>query len=277
MQRIIGITSGKGGVGKTMTTINLALAARASGARVLLLDGDLGLANLDVVLGITPQRTLVDILEDRCSITDLIMRGPGGLDLVASGSGLSRLASLTPLERSFILHEFSRIPDIYDYIFVDTGAGISPNVLALTAACHSFVVVTTPEPHALTDAYAMMKVMADEYDRADCALLVNQTRSDDEGARIGERLTMVAKQYASISVKWIGGVRTDPVLQRSIMARRVAWDGALHTLAGQGWNRAWRNFEDYLKKAPGTRHLNDLSHVLGASSRDSITRQNVDV
>ena len=277
MQRIIGVTSGKGGVGKTMTTINLALAARAAGSRVLLIDGDLGLANLDIVMGVKATRTLADILDDKCSINDLIIQGPSGLDLVPSGSGIARLASLSPLERSYIIHELARIPDHYDYIFIDTGAGISPNVLALNASCHTFIVVTTPEPHALTDAYAMMKVMADEYDRSDCALIVNQTRSEDEGARIGERLTMVAKQYAGISVSWIGGVRTDPILQRSVMARRVAWEGTLNTLAGQGWNTAWRTLAASFTKSGKAIEPLSLAHVFAAASKSTGERQIHDV
>ncbi len=244
MQKIISVTSGKGGVGKTLTTINFALAARSNGHSVLVIDGDFGLANVDVLLGLTPSKTFADVLDGTCTIRDIIQKGPRGIDLISSGSGISRLANLGNLERSCILAELSRLPQTYDVVIIDTSAGISSSVLSLNAASHHYVVVTTPEPHALTDAYALIKVMAEDHDRIQCSLLINQVRSDDEGTRIGLRLAEVAKQYCGVTVTPVGHIRSDSVLNRSILARKVAWDGALHTLAGQGWSSAWRRIWD---------------------------------
>lgn len=261
MRNIISITSGKGGVGKTLTTINLAIAARAQGLSVLVIDGDFGLANIDVLLGLTTTRTLVEVLDGTCGLRDIIVKGPRGIDLIPSGSGISRMAALGNLERSCILAELNRLDTDHDIILIDTGAGISPSVLMLNAASDHMVVVATPEPHALTDAYAMIKVMADEYDRGMCSLIMNQVRSEEEGDRIAQRVADVSRQFCGVEVFPIGVVRNDAVLARSVMARRVAWEGALHTLAGQGWSNAWRRLDEILSRGPVMREQRGLSSV----------------
>lgn len=264
MKKIISITSGKGGVGKTLTTINLAIAARAQGLSVLVIDGDFGLSNVDVLLGLTASHTLIDVLDGSCSLSDIIMTGPRGINLIPSGSGISRMASLGPLERGCILAELNRLQTDYDIILIDTGAGISPAVLSLNAVSDLMVVVTTPEPHALTDAYATVKVMADEHERGSCSLIMNQIRSEDEGVRIAQRVAEVARQFSGVSVTPVGFVRSDAVLARSVMARRVAWDGALNTLAGQGWASAWRRiYESFNNQRNGqsSQPLSSLWHA----------------
>ncbi len=269
MRRIISVTSGKGGVGKTLTSISLAIAARANGLSTLIVDGDLGLSNVDVLLGLQPSRSLADVLDGACTINDIILKGPRGIDIIPSGSGIARMADLGPLERSCIISELSRIKDNYDVIFVDTGAGISPSVLSLNAASDAMVVVTTPEPHSLTDAYATIKVMSEEFDRGKCFLIVNQVRSDDEGSRIGQRISDVAHQFMNVRVTPIGSVRSDSVLQKSIMARKVSWDGALNTLASQGWSSAWRRLYELLQNESNSPNDNDLSRVWQALAGSS--------
>ena len=266
MQKIISVTSGKGGVGKTLTTINLGLAARSMGLSVLIVDGDMGMSNVDVLLGLQTSANFNDVLDGTKSITDIIVKGPRGMDLIPSGSGIARMGNLGPLEQSCILHELSKIPSTYDVVLIDTGAGISPTVLALNSASDAMVVVTTPEPHALTDAYAMIKIMSEEYDRGSCGLIVNQVRSDDECMRISERLVEVSRQYCGVRVVPLGGVRTDSVLARSIMARRVGWDGALNTLAGQGWTSTWRRLYESLNKGAFGERSRPLADVWNAIS-----------
>lgn len=261
MQKIISITSGKGGVGKTLTTINLGLAARAMGLSVLIVDGDMGMSNVDILLGIQTTANFNDVLNGTKNIADIIVKGPRGIDLIPSGSGIARMGNLGTLEQSCILHELSKLPNSYDVVLVDTGAGISPMVLALNSVSDAMVVVTTPEPHALTDAYAVIKIMSEEYDRGTCGLIVNQVRSDDESMRISERLVEVARQYCGVRVIPVGGVRSDSVLARSIMARRVGWDGALNTLAGQGWASSWRKLYESINKGAFGERSRPLSEV----------------
>lgn len=266
MQKIISVTSGKGGVGKTLTTINLALAARASGLSVLIVDGDMGMSNVDILLGIQTTASFNDVLDGTKSIHDIIVKGPRGIDLIPSGSGIARMGNLGTLEQSCILHELAKLPNSYDVVFVDTGAGISPMVLALNSVSDAMLVVTTPEPHALTDAYALIKVMSEEYDRGVCGLVINQVRSDDESMRISERLVEVARQYCGVRVVPMGGIRTDSVLARSIMARRVGWDGALNTLAGQGWASCWRKLYESINKGVFGERSRPLADVWNAMS-----------
>jgi flagellar biosynthesis protein FlhG len=247
VQKVICVTSGKGGVGKTLTTINLAIAARAQGLSVLIIDGDFGLSNVDILLGLQTTNSLADVLDGKCALKDIIVKGPRGIDLIPSGSGISRMASLGNMERSCVLAELSRFKSDHDVIFIDTGAGISPAVMTLVSISDHFVVVTTPEPHALTDAYAMIKVASEEFDRSSCSLIMNQVRSEDEGVRIAQRLAEVSRQYSGVEVTPIGFVRSDVALSRSVMARRVAWEGSLHTLAGQGWASAWRRLNEILQ------------------------------
>lgn len=276
MGKIIAITSGKGGVGKTMSTINMALACAKSGAKVLIVDGDLGLSNVDVVMGLDPKGTLKDVLDGRMAVADIITRAPHGLDVISSGSGVAQLANMTPLSRSFLVHELSRLPDIYDYVFVDTGAGIADSVLTLNSVSDLFVVVTTPEPHAITDAYALIKLMAEEHDRYECALVVNQVINNDEGRRIANRLAEVAKLYCGTTVRHAGSVSTDHSLIRTILARKVGSENALNSLCGQGWGQSWCQILEIINSNQNVPRSNVLPALWTAMSQPMGHRQKVD-
>ena len=276
MGKIVSITSGKGGVGKTMTTINMALAAAKSGSRVLIVDGDLGLSNVDVVMGLDPKGTLKHVLDGEMSISDIISRTPLGVDVISSGSGVTRLANMSPLSRSFLVHELSRLPDTYDVVFLDTGAGISESVLSLNAISDLFVVVTTPEPHAITDAYALIKVMAEEHDRHDCALIVNQSINSDEGKRVASRIAEVARMYCGSNVRHAGTVLNDISLIRMILARKVGSEGSLASLCGQGWGQAWCAISEILTSGNFVGRSGGLGDVWTAMSSPPAGRQFID-
>ena len=277
MGKIISITSGKGGVGKTLTTINMAIAAQKSGAKVLIVDGDLGMSNVDVMMGIEPNGTLKDVLDGHCLIASIINQTPSGVDVISSGTGLSQLANMTPLVRSFLMHELSRLPDTYDYVFVDTGAGISESVLALNSASDLMVVVTTPEPHAITDAYAIIKVIGEEYDRHACALIVNQAASMNEGARVATKIAEVAMKFCGTKVFSAGNVLTDPGISRAILGRNVGGTGALSTLCGQGWSSAWQNVSDIINSDQIDCRSEGLQSLWSAMTSVPSGRQNVDL
>lgn len=276
MGKIIAVTSGKGGVGKTMSTINMAMAAAKSGARILIVDGDLGLSNVDVVMGLEPRGTLQDVLDGRAAVSDIISTTRIGIDVISSGTGIAKLANMTPLSRSFLVHELSRLPDSYDFVFVDTGAGISDAVMTLNLVSDVFVVVTTPEPHAITDAYALIKIMAEEHDRHDCALIVNQTKSPDEGKRVAARIAEVAKLYCGSNVHYAGSVANDTNLLRAVLARRVGSDGALASLCGQGWSQAWCEVLQLLNSGNFSQRSGGLGSVWQAMSTPATPRQNLD-
>ncbi len=238
--KVVAITSGKGGVGKTLTTVNFAVAARKMGLSVLILDGDFGLANVDVVLGLQPRYNIRDVLDGHVALVDIICEGPLGIELIGSGSGIASLSSLSPLQKRQIGDQLGQIKDRYDLLLIDTGAGISDLVLHLNAIAHRSVVVTTPEPHALTDAYALIKVLAEDHRIKSFDLLVNQARSEAEGLKISERIAEVAKRFLDVRVNFAGHVPLDVSVTKAVMQCRAASENSSLTLAGQAWTQIAR-------------------------------------
>lgn len=238
--RVVTITSGKGGVGKTLTTVNFAMAARKMGHSVMILDGDLGLANVDIVLGLQARYNIRDVLDGIVRLKDIIVEGPAGIRVIPSGSGISSLVNLTYVQKQFILEEIETLDAQPDLLLIDTGAGISTTVTHFNKAADQVIVVTTPEPHAMTDAYALTKVLGEEYGISTVGLLVNQTKSSDEGLKVHERLTEVAKRFLRTKIEFLGCVPTDPQVQRSVMQRRAASESSSLTVAGQAWNQIAR-------------------------------------
>lgn len=236
----LSITSGKGGVGKTLTTVNLAVAARRLGQSVLIFDGDLGLANVDVVLGLRARYNIRDVLDGHAELKDIIVEGPLGISLIPSGSGISSLTQLSHVQKQLIEEQIERVNQSFDLLLIDTGAGISDNVLHLNSAADRMLVVTTPEPHALTDAYALIKVMAEEAGRKSCDLLVNQTRSPEEGLKIAERISEVAMRFLNVTINYVGHVPHDPQVPKQVMQRRAASEQSTHTTSGQAWAQVAR-------------------------------------
>lgn len=237
---VVTIASGKGGVGKTLTTVNLAVAARRMGQKVLIFDGDLGLANVDVVLGLSARYNISDVLDGNAELKDIVVEGPLGIDLIPSGSGISSLTRLSPAQKQQILDQIDRLEESYDLILIDAGAGIADNVVQFARAADKTVVVTTPEPHAMTDAYALIKVLAEEHDVESCTLLVNQARSADEGIKVADRIAEVAQRFLNVRVSHLGHVPYDPQVPKSVMQRRAASEHSTFTIAGQAWNQAAR-------------------------------------
>lgn len=259
---VIAVTSGKGGVGKTLTSVNLAVAARRAGASVLILDGDLGLANVDVVLGLTARYSLRDVLDGHCALSDIILEGPLGIGVVPSGSGIASLTALTALQRQQMLDHIATLRADYDVIIIDTGAGISDTVMHFNRVADQVVVVTTPEPHSLTDAYAMIKVLAEGKATREPGLLVNMARSSEEGLKVFERLADVSGRFLNLRVNYLGHVPMDPAVPKAVMQRRAASEQSAFTVSGQAWTQIARKLlrEASLKSKSGNvqdlwRHL----------------------
>ena len=242
--KVFAITSGKGGVGKTLTTVNFAVAARKMGLSVLILDGDFGLANVDVVLGLQPRYNIRDVLDGHATLEDVICDGPLGIQLIGSGSGIASLSQLSPLQKRQIADQLGAVKDRYDLLLIDTGAGISDLVLHLNTIAHRSVIVTTPEPHALTDAYALIKVLAEDHRIKSFDLLVNQARSEAEGLKISERIAEVAKRFLGVRVHFAGHVPLDVSVSKAVMQCRAASENSSFTLAGQAWTQIARRLLD---------------------------------
>jgi len=194
---IMAVTSGKGGVGKTFLSANLAAALAAQGARVLVLDADLGLANLDVVLNLHPKLTLHDVFTGKATLEEAILPAPGGFSVLLAGSGLVEYSRLTPQVREQLESVIAQVSPRFDHILLDTGAGISDVVLHAVSLAHEVLVIATPEPTSMTDAYATIKVLATLQQRRHIRLVVNQVSSAGEGRTIRHQLQLVVDRFVA--------------------------------------------------------------------------------
>jgi flagellar biosynthesis protein FlhG len=206
---IVGFVSGKGGVGKTSIVANLAISAARRGQRVLAVDGDLGLSSLDVFLGLAVERTIAHVLVGDCSLEEAIVEGPSGIHVLAAASGRSDLVCLDPHALARLLVPLFALRSRYDLILLDAGPGISPTVVSLALACDRLVLVTTPEPTSLADAYATLKVVSRE--RCDVAVevLVNQVRDSREAQDTHARLGRVARRFLNLELPLLGDLSKD--------------------------------------------------------------------
>lgn len=228
--RTIAVTSGKGGVGKTFISANLAAALTRRGQRVLVLDADLGLANLDVVLNLYPKTTLHDVFTGKCDLEAAILPAPGGFSVLLAGSGLVEYSRLTNDVREQLLDIIDRMTPRFDYIILDTGAGISDVVLFAVSLASEVLVVATPEPTSLTDAYATIKVLATQQARRVIKLAVNQVARPGEGRTIRGQLQQVVDRYVSpmlgagtesLKLDLVGEVPIDPAVREAILKRQL--------------------------------------------------------
>lgn len=219
--RIIAITSGKGGVGKTNIAVNMAIAYAQIGKKVILIDGDLGMANVNVLLNIVPQYNLMQVINHQKSMKEIILDTELGIKFIAGANGFSKIANLSVEELDYFAKEFSSLSNA-DIIIIDTGAGIANNVLQFVAAADEVYVVTTPEPTAITDAYGIIKIITTELvnRQINLKLLVNRVHSSDEGKRISERIIKIVSQFLNYKVDYIGFVYDDPVVQAAVIRQK---------------------------------------------------------
>jgi flagellar biosynthesis protein FlhG len=216
---VIAITSGKGGVGKSNIAVNLAIRLSSAGKDVVLLDADLGLANADVLCNINLSANVSHIISRRKELSEVMVDAPGGFRLIGGASGLARMADLTDLERQRVISTLGELEQQVDMILIDTGAGISANVLAFTRAADHVLVVTTPEPTAITDAYAVIKVISRDAAERRISLLVNQVCSPSEARSVYERISKVARQFLRVGVLDAGYVLDDEHVPQAVRRR----------------------------------------------------------
>ncbi len=207
--RVITISSGKGGVGKTNIAANLAICLRATGKRVLLLDADLGLANLDVIFNVRPRLNLAHVISGQRHIDEITQRVAGGVDLICGLSGLADAADLSDFQRQRLLQELSTLEHQTDYIIIDTGAGISSNVMCFCDAADMCLIVTTPEPTSITDAYTLIKRISLNASGAKVSLLCNMAETRNEARGVYQRLSSTAQRFLSLSIADAGYILRD--------------------------------------------------------------------
>ena len=220
--RIIAITSGKGGVGKTNISVNMAIAYAQAGKKVLLIDGDLGMANVNVLLNIGPQYNLLHVVNQQKRMEEIITDTEFGIKFIAGANGFSRIANLSESELDYFISEFNTL-NSFDIIIIDTAAGISNNVLQFVVAADEVFIVTTPEPTAITDAYGIIKIITTELtlDRQmKLQLLVNRVNSGDEGKRIADRIINIAGQFLNYKIEYLGFIYDDPAVSMSVIRQK---------------------------------------------------------
>ena len=213
--RTIAITSGKGGVGKTSLSVGLSIALAKLGSSVTLLDADLGLANINVILGIIPQYNLYHVIRGKKKLKDIIIPVPEGIKIIAGASGFHQLANLDVKLRKEFIDDISELEGD-DFMIIDTGAGVSQNVMSFVTAAEEVIVVTTPEPTAITDAYGIIKSIAAHSNEKTIKLIVNRCVSVSEGKRVAQRIINIAGQFLNIKVESLGFVYDDESVPKSV-------------------------------------------------------------
>ncbi|KJL06439.1 MULTISPECIES: MinD/ParA family protein [Priestia] len=214
--KTIAVLSGKGGVGKSNLSLNLSLALTKQKQRVLLFDMDIGMGNIDILIGQTASYTMVDLLEKKLSIQQIIKKGPKDLAYVAGGTGISSVFEWSPSDLAHLIQELGSLTNQYDYMIFDMGAGMSESVLKFLKAVDEMIVVTTPEPTSITDAYAAIKLAASYSVSAPVRLIINKTLSDKEGNETYERFNRAVQQFLNISISLLGIVPNDQAVQKAV-------------------------------------------------------------
>ncbi|WP_144395189.1 MinD/ParA family ATP-binding protein [Pleionea sediminis] len=218
--KVIAITGGKGGVGKTNVSVNLGVYLSSLGRKVMLLDADLGLANVDVMLGLKVHRNLKHVLAGECDLQDIVINGPSGLQIIPASSGTQRMAELSPAEHAGIIRAFSDLGQNLDYLLVDTSAGISDNVVSFTRAAQDVLLVVCDEPTSITDAYALMKVLNQDHQISRFKIVANMVRTPQEGRDIFAKLSMVTDKFLDVMLEYAGSVPFDENVRKAIKKQK---------------------------------------------------------
>jgi flagellar biosynthesis protein FlhG len=247
--RVIAITSGKGGVGKTSIVGNLGYAFAKLGKKVLILDADLGLGNLDVLLGLAPKYNLSHVILGERTIDEILVEGPGKMKILPASSGIQELTNLNKDQKIQILTQLDLLIDSVDILFIDTAAGISSNVMDFNATAQEVVVVVSPEPTSITDAYALMKVLSLKYSGKACKLIVNMVRRPEEGREVFRQLQIVTDRFLDITIEYLGYVLFDGKVTKGVKNQKIVSELYPDTLAS-------RCFSDISRKISSMSPLN---------------------
>ena len=216
LAEVYAITSGKGGVGKSNFTANLALALQDLGEKVVVFDADLGMANLDVILGVISRYNLLHVINGEKNIEDIIISGPKDLSLVPGGSGMEELANLSKYQISNLIDSWRRLEEKYDLILIDTAAGLASNVVDFILAANQIIIIATPEPTSITDAYGVIKALSKHSIENNIKLVINQSENDKEANNVSQRLVTTAREFLDVEVDFIGSLPKDDKVSKAV-------------------------------------------------------------
>lgn len=253
--KVIAVTGGKGGVGKTNISVNLSVALAELRRRVVLMDADLGLANIDVLLGLQAKHTIADVLDGSLTLREIMLNGPLGIKVVPATSGVQQLTQLTPHEHASLVHAFSDISDQLDILVVDTAAGISDMVVSFVRASQEVIVVVCDEPSSITDAYALMKLLNKEHNVFRFRVIANMTRSVQEGRMLFEKLNHVCERFLDASLQYLGHVPFDEAVRKSVQGRRALVEMAPRSKAALAIKGLAQKIDDWPVQSGPRGHL----------------------
>jgi flagellar biosynthesis protein FlhG len=221
--KVIAITSGKGGVGKTNLISNIGFILSKIGKKVLLMDADLGLGNIDILLGLTPKYNISHVLKGEKNLQDIIINGPGGINIIPASSGIQKVTDLNESEKLILMEQFDNLDKEYDYFLIDTGAGISKNVTYFCVASQEIIVVATPEPTSITDAYALIKVLYKNYQEKSFNLIVNMAKNKSDALQVYNTISLVIDKYLGmeISLSYLGFIPDDDRFHQAVRKQKL--------------------------------------------------------
>ncbi len=222
--KVIAIASGKGGVGKTNVTVNLGVALATQGKQVVLLDADLGLANIDVMLGLHPQFNLLHVLNGSKSLSEILVDGPAGMQIIPAASGVKKMAELSPAEHAGMIQAFSELEQHIDVLLIDSAAGIADSVISFSRAAQEVIVVVCDEPASITDAYALIKLLSREHGVERFHIIANMSRNVQEGRELFDKINMVCDRFLEVTLDFMGIVPFDEDLRRAVKKQRSVVD-----------------------------------------------------
>lgn len=263
--KVIAVTSGKGGVGKSSLSINIAISMSRLGKRACIVDADLGMANVDVLLNLSPGYNLTHLIRGTVDIFDIVVEGPEAVLVIPGGSGWQQIADLREGQFNELIKAFNKLDKYTDVILLDTGAGLNKNVVNFLLASDEVLLVTTPEPHAITDAYAMIKTVMRENEKLPIKLVVNKVDDASEGKQVGEKIALAAKQFLGASIKYAGHVQENATFAQTIKKQKpitIEWPRSKSALEIEmvtkellGWDKdgskEGKGLKGFIKKLSG--------------------------
>lgn len=261
--RVIAVTSGKGGVGKSNITLNLAIELAKNGKRVVILDADLGTANIEVLTGITSMHSIYDVLNGEKTLEQVVVNGPCGIKLIPGGSGLQELADFQKSQVENMYHNLEHLVQGYDFLFIDTGAGISKSVLGFVAAAQEVIVVATPEPTSLTDAYSMIKILVVYRIHPTVHVIVNRAADSSEAELIKKKIDLVTNKFLKISVKHLGCIYDDQCVPQAVRRQQPFVLEFPFSKAAKAINQVACSLTDL----PGETHQNGVKRLIARLAR----------